>query len=142
MSKMLPWQELDCLDHYFWGLCNKRDRTSCLQEIGNETWDALLMLCSEEVGSFLYSVLYDKVRFNTRKNNQIISLQGIQSYIDGVTVEPVLDVIAFWAIQKNERGLLLACLEAWRKGTLDMGILQALQKRVYKSYKLYCINSF
>ena len=140
-SKMLSWQELDSLDHYSWCPCTKKDRTACLQEIGNETWDALLMLCSEQVGSFSYSFVYDKFRFNTRKNNQIFSLQGIQSYVDGVTVEPVLDVLAFWAIRKHERGLLLACLEVWRKGTLDMGILQALRKRVYKSFKLYCIKN-
>ena len=85
------------------------------------------MLCSEAVGSFLYSFVYEQFRFNTRKNNQIFSLQGIQSYIDGVRVEPVLDLFAFWAIGKHGRGLLLEYLEAWRKGTFDVGILQALK---------------
>ena len=70
------------------------------------------------------------------------SLQGIHSYIEGVRVEPVLDLMfAFWAMRKHERGLLLACVEAWRKGTLDVGILQALKKRVDKSYKLYCTKN-
>ena len=36
--------------------------------------------------------------------------------------------VRFRAIGKHERGILLACMEAWREGNLDAGIFQALQK--------------
>ena len=65
---MLNIQELDHLDHNSWGLINKKCRGSCISEISSETWDALLMICRQEVRY----VCFRNFRFNTRKNNQYL----------------------------------------------------------------------
>lgn len=70
-------------------------------------------------------------------------LQRIEDYITGQSFEemqPVLDVFAFWHIRPHQRGLLRACVAAWREGTLDDGILQAVQKLTNNSYELFCKN--
>ena len=52
--KMLTWSDLDHIDHFAWGITNKKPRTSAM-EVSPETFDALLMFCGEEVGSISYN---------------------------------------------------------------------------------------
>ena len=51
---MLTWVDQDKIDHFSWGITNKKCRTSCLVEVSRDTWDILQMLCGEEVGSIFY----------------------------------------------------------------------------------------
>ena len=140
-STMLSWSELDKIDYFSWGLVNKKPRTSCVLEVSNETYQTLLLLCGEEVGSIFYkfNCKTSLKRHSEKKTNTPFQLQGVQSYIDGTRMETVLDVFAFWQLRRHQHGLLVACLRAWRKGTLDAGILQALRNFVNNSYNQYCI---
>ena len=56
------------------------------------------------------------------------SLQGMRSYIEGTRLEPVLDVFAFWQLRRHQRGLLVACLRAWRIPASKVPFLQALKQ--------------
>ena len=51
---MLTWVDLDKIDHFSWGVTNKKCRSACLSEVSQDTWDILQMLCGEEVGSTFY----------------------------------------------------------------------------------------
>ena len=52
---MLSWKELDNMDHFAWGVGNKRSRASCLLDVSSETYDTLRMICGDEV-CFFFSV--------------------------------------------------------------------------------------
>ena len=140
-SPMFSWSELDTIDHFSWGLLNKKPRTSCVLEVSNDFYQTLLMLCGEEVGSIFYNFncKTSLKQHPEKKTNTPFLLQGVQSYIDGTRMGPVQDVFAFWQLRRHQRGLLVAGLRAWRKGTLDAGILQALKKLVNKLYNQNCI---
>ena len=51
-TKMLSWKELDNMDHFAWGVENKRSRASCLLDVSSETYDTLRMICGDEVCFF------------------------------------------------------------------------------------------
>ena len=49
LAKMLSWQELDQIDHFAWGVGNKRCRASCVLDVSSDTYDTLRMICGDEV---------------------------------------------------------------------------------------------
>ena len=130
LAKMLNWQELDQIDHFAWGVGNKRRRASCVLDVSSDTYDTLRFCGDEVCFPFCFSELFIVEVLSQKQQFTIFLLQGIQAYIEGTSTQSVLDVFVFWQIRKHEHGLIHECLGAWRNDILDQGILQALQKLV------------
>ena len=132
---MPSWEELDQIDHFAWGVANRRCRASCILDVSSETYDTLRMICGNEVCFSLFSEHLIVEGSSQKRPFTIFLLQGTQAYNEGTSTQSVLDVLAFWQICKHQHGLVHACLGAWMNGTLDQGTPQAVQKLVHNSYK-------
>ena len=112
LAKMLNWQELDQIDHFAWGVRNKRCRASCVLDVSSDTYDTL-RFCGDEVClPFCFSELFIVEVLSQKQQFTIFLLQGIQDDIEGTSTQSVLDVFVFWQIRKHQHGLIHACLGA------------------------------
>ena len=114
LAKMLNWQELDQIDHFAWGVRNKRCRASCVLDVSSDTYDTLRMICGNEVcfhSLFFWAFL--SLKFYLKNNSSQFSAAGDPSLHWGNHYSVRAGCVClFWQIRKHKHGLIHACLGA------------------------------
>ena len=115
-TKMLSWKELDSMDHFAWGVENKRSRASCLLDVSSETYDTLRMICGDEV-CFFFSVFlsfFKSLKFYLKNNrSQFFCCRRSKRTLRGPAPSPCWMCLPFGRYVNTSTGWLL---RAWEPG--------------------------